>query len=140
MKKGILVVISILVTTISYSQYIIDANNDTIGFINPAGIIKDGSNTNLAKLLPNGDIQDDQNNPMGSIDGNNFKDPLGEIIGHIDSTNKVFDINNDQIGEIEEGIRVIDANHHVIATASSPVDPKKLAAYFFFYRIFSHGL
>ena len=42
-------------------------------------------------------------------------------------------MNNDKIGSVQTGLKVYDTGGAIIGEASSFVDAKKLAAYFFFF-------
>jgi 5-fold beta-flower protein len=131
--KQIIFGLAIFTTMNIYGQDLIDSNGDKVASINSSGIIVDGANQPYGEFLSNGNVNNAAGQLMGSIDGNEFKDPGGTVLGKIDTNNNVFDINNSKIGSIQAGILVIDANNHVVGRASAPIESKIMAAYFFFF-------
>ncbi|MBL4667953.1 MAG: hypothetical protein JKY30_01660 [Flavobacteriales bacterium] len=132
MKKVILV-LALFTTIVGYGQDLIDANGDKVAEINTSGVILDGAGQTLGEFLANGDVKDLAGNIIGKIEGTEFKDSEGIVLGSIDTNNNVFDLNNSKLGTIQAGLMVIDANNHLLGRASASVDSKYLAAYFFFF-------
>lgn len=131
--KKLFLVIAFFGSLSSFGQNIIDANGDIIGNIDNTGVLKNGINQLEGEFLSNGNITNAENHIIGKIDGNQFKNTSGEVVGTIDQNNNVFDLNNSKIGSIQAGLIVIDANNHVFGRTSEAVDSKILAAYFFFF-------
>ena len=136
--KKMVFTLAILFTVNSYGQNITDANGDLMASINSSGMIKDGASQPLGEFSSNGEVKNAIGDVIGSIDGNQFKDPTGLVLGTIDANNNVFDMNNDKIGAIQNGLTVVDVNNDTIGTTSATIDSKKLAAYFFFF--FNRGM
>jgi len=136
--KKVALVISIFTATNMFGQDIIDANGDKVAELESSGILYDGDHVQVGKFLENGGIVNAEGLEIGSIEGYDFKDPMGTVLGRIDANNNVFDLNNSKIGSVQAGLMVIDANNHVLGRASSSIEATRLVAYFFFF--FNNGL
>lgn len=106
----------------------------TVAYIDTlSGMIRDINKSKNGMFIPNGDIHDASGGLMGRIVGDQFMDATDVVIGVINSTGEVFDINNMKIGEINNSNEIIDANNSRIGEVEIAVNKKWLAAYFFFF-------
>jgi len=136
--KKIALAAALFLSVNSFAQDIIDANGDVIAKLDASGVLTDGINQPLGSFLTNGEVRNAEDQLIGSIDGLQFKDAAGIVLGTIDANNDVFDLNNGKIGTVQAGLMVIDANNHVVGRASEEIETKQLAAFFFFF--FNNGI
>ena len=131
-KQILLLNILLIFSTCSLAQNIVDLNNDIIANINN-GLIVNSIGEPVGEFLVNGQVKNNIDELIGSIEGNQFKNVDGVLIGYLDENNNVYDINGDQIGSIQSQTIVYDSNNMIIGTSTSAIEPTKLAAYFFFF-------
>lgn len=134
MKKGITLTILVLVVNVMlYAQNLSDGNGSLIATIDTAGIVKDANNIQVGQFMPNGEIKGEEGSIIGKIEGNQFKDEDNDLMGSINSAGEVMDLSNVKIGEIPNSTTIKGAIGETIGTASSAIDKKWLAGYYFFY-------
>ena len=136
--KKILFISMMFISITSFSQDIITETGDTIVSINSEGIIFNSTDQIVGKILPNGNIQGAQNQLIGMVSGNEFKNSSGTQIAILNvvsnSQVQVKDINNLLLATVYEGVTIVGPNNEFILGSSEPINQISLAAYFFFFH------
>ncbi|KAB2859618.1 MAG: hypothetical protein F9K09_01485 [Flavobacteriales bacterium] len=131
--KGVILIVLVTCSSYVFAQDVVTETGDTLR-ISSTGVISDLSNNTIGEVLSNGDIKDANGVRIGSIEGNNFKDLNNMVLGSINTTTgEVFDVNETKIGEVINGVTIKDISGNIIGIASSYINEKWLAAYYFFY-------
>lgn len=133
MRKLILTTIFSLTSILFYAQDIKEVKGRVVANIDSLGIITSFTEEVIGQIKSNGDVMDANDDLIGTIDGDDFKDVNSSVIGSINTSGEVFDSNDMKIGSIIDELTIKDINNTVIATASEAIDKKWLAAYYFFY-------
>lgn len=131
-KQILLLTMLLTFSTYSFAQSILDSNNDTVAVVNN-GLVVNSIGDPVGEFLTNGQVKNNIGELIGSIEGIQFKNLEGVLIGYLDENNNVYDINGDQIGSVQSQTIVYDSNNMIIGTSTSAIEPTKLAAYFFFF-------
>lgn len=131
-KQILLLTMLLTFSTYSFTQSILDSNNDTVAVVNN-GLVVNSIGEPVGEFLTNGQVKNNIGELIGSIEGIQFKNLEGVLIGYLDENNNVYDINGDQIGSVQSQTIVYDSNNMIIGTSTSAIEPTKLAAYFFFF-------
>lgn len=133
-KNLLLTILFFCSTTTVFSQELRDANNDLIAKIDSSGNVYDLKNLKIVEFTLEGDILDVNNQKIGTINGNNFKDVQGGIICYINESNQLFDSDNQMIGYVSSNLKeLFDVNDMKVLSSLTPINPKRLIAFYLFF-------
>lgn len=132
-KKVILITLFFFSITSAFSQELRDSNDDVVATIDLLGNVYDLQNFKIISFAASGDIFDVNNHKIGYIDGDDFKDMNGDILGSLNIiSGEVFNSNGDKLGQINNKI-IQDNKLNQIGRITGVVNTHHIAAFYFFF-------
>jgi len=136
--KGKVFFISILLTlsVSGISQNIIISEKDTIASIDSLGNIKDMMGQQIGEITVGGDVKNLRGEVIGHIQGDEFKDLSGRLLGTkktMTSEVQIIMPGNIVFATLKSGNKIVGNDGQVIMSSSGSIDEKYLLAYFFYF-------